>query len=44
MLIVSKALTSDESGVLGIIIFAVFCRDGAGVSGITSSLAGQYIR
>jgi len=43
MLIACKTLTRDESGVFGIIVFIVFCRDGAGVSGITVLLTGQYV-
>lgn len=39
MLIICKIFTRDESGVLGIIVFVILFRDGAGVSGIT---IGRY--
>jgi len=44
MLVKYKILTRDKSGVVGIIMAVTFCRGGAGVSGITMSSVGQYMR
>lgn len=44
MLTICKALTRDESGVFGITVLAIFCRDGPGVSGMITSSTGRYVR